>query len=99
MKVVDLQASQSNSATSAADFDENLFLLLSRRSNYIHMGLNIPLYSIKNYPDFIEEINKFLAKDLESRFELIYPLLVLTVKWKFDCITLSKLKKHKNNGK
>ena len=64
---------------------------LSRRSNVILMGLNISLYSIKNYPDFIEEINNFLAKDLESRFELIFPLLVLTVEWKFDY--LRKLKK------
>ena len=44
------------------------------------MGLDIPLYSIKNYPDFIEEINKFLAKDFDSRFELVYPQLMLTVK-------------------
>ena len=72
---------------------------LSRRSNYVHMGLDIPLYSIKNYPDFIEEINKFLAKDLDSRFQLVYPQLVLTVKWKFDYIILRKLKKNKNNGK
>ena len=72
---------------------------LSRRSNYVHMGLNIPLYSIKNYPDFIEEINKFLAKDLDSRFQLVYPQLVLTVKWNFDYIILRKLKKNKNNGK
>ena len=63
------------------------------------MGLDIPLYSIKNYPDFIEEINKFLVKDLELRFELIYPLLVLIVKWKFDYITLRKLKRCKNNDK
>ena len=72
---------------------------LSRRSNYVHMVLDIPLYSIKNYPDFIEEINKFLAKDLDSRFQLVYPQLVLTVKWKFDYIILRKLKKNKNNGK
>ena len=63
------------------------------------MGLDIPLYSIKNYPDFIEEINKFLAKDLDSRFQLVYPQLVLTVKWNFDYIILRKLKKNKNNGK
>ena len=38
------------------------------------MGLDILLFSIKNYPDFIEEMNEFLAKDLDnSRFELVYP--------------------------
>ena len=35
---------------------------LSRRSNYIHMGLDFPLYSIKNYFSFIKEINNFLQK-------------------------------------
>ena len=34
--------------------------------------------------DFIDEINRLLAKDLGSRFELVYPQLVLTVKWKID---------------
>ena len=72
---------------------------LNHRSKYVHMGLDIPLYSIKNYPDFIEEINKFLAKDFDSRFELVYPQLMLTVKWKFYYLILRKLKKNKNNGK
>ena len=64
---------------------------LNRRCNYVHMGLDIPLYSIKNYPDFIEGIIKFLAKNLDSRFfELVYLQLVLTVKWKFDYIILRK---------
>ena len=53
---------------------------LSRRSNYVHMGLDIPLNSGKNYPDFIGVINKFLAKDLDSQFDLVYPQLVLAVK-------------------
>ena len=42
------------------------------------MGLDSPLYSIKNYPDLIEEINKVLA--MESGFELVYAQLVLTIK-------------------
>ena len=57
------------------------------------MGLDSPLYSIKNYPDVIEEINKVLA--MESGFELVYTQLVLTVKWKYDYIIAKKLK----NGK
>ena len=32
----------------------------SHRSNFVHMGLDVPLYSIKNYPDFIDEINSSL---------------------------------------
>ena len=33
---------------------------LSCRSEFVHMGLEIMLYSIKNYPDFIDEINSLL---------------------------------------
>ena len=44
------------------------------------MGLDVTDFSIRNYVDFIDEINKFLAKDLGSRFELVCPQLVLTVK-------------------
>ena len=65
----------------------------SRTSNYFHMGLDIPLYSIKNYPDFIEEVNKFLAKNLDPCFKLVYPQLVLNVKLKFDYIILREIKK------
>ena len=52
---------------------------LSRKSNFVHMGLDVTHFSIRNYVDFIDEINKFLAKDLGSRFELVCPQLVLTV--------------------
>ena len=68
---------------------------LSRRSKFVHMGLDITLYSIKNYPDFIDEINKFVAKDLGSCFELVFPQLVLTVEWKFDYIVCRNLRKEK----
>ena len=44
---------------------------LSHRSNNVHMGLDIPLYSIKNYPNLIEQINKLLAKDLDSRLSTV----------------------------
>ena len=40
------------------------------------MGLDVPLYSITNYEDLIEEINIFLAKDFGFRFELVFPQLV-----------------------
>ena len=71
---------------------------LRRRSNYVHMGLDMGLCLIKNYPDFIEEINKFLAKNLDPCFILVYPQLVLSVKCTFDYIILRKIK-NKNNGK
>ena len=53
---------------------------LSCRSNFLDMWLDVPLFSVENYPDFIDEINRFLSKDLGTRFELVYSQLVLTVK-------------------
>ena len=53
------------------------------------MGLDLPLYSLKNYSDFVKEIHKFLSRDLDSnRLLLVEPQLVLTAKWKFDYIIL-----------
>ena len=50
------------------ELDDGVGFYLSRRSKFVHIGLHSPLYSIKNYRDLIEEINKFLA--MESGFEL-----------------------------
>ena len=65
---------------------------LSRKSNFVYVGLDVPLYSIENYPDFYDNINKFLAKDLSPRFELVYLQPVLTVKCTFDYIICRKTK-------
>ena len=47
----------------------------------MHMVLDVPLYSLKNYSDFVKEIHKFLSRDLDSnRFQLIELQLILTVK-------------------
>ena len=59
------------------------------------MGLDFPLYSIKNCSSFIKEINNFLSKGLDSRFKLVKLQLFLTAKWKFDCIICRKTRKEK----
>ena len=52
---------------------------------------------MKHYSDFVKEIHKFLSKDLDSsRFQLVEPRLVLTVKWKYDYIVVKKIKKENN---
>lgn len=38
---------------------------LSRRSGFVHMGLDVSLYSLKNYSHFTKEIYSFLSKDLD----------------------------------
>ena len=50
------------------ELDDGVGFYLSRRSKFVHIGLDSPLYSIKNYRDLTEEINKFLA--MKSGFEL-----------------------------
>ena len=77
--------------------DVNAGFYLGRRSNFIHMWLDVPLYSMKHYSDFVKEIHKFLSKDLDSsRFQLVEPRLVLTVKWKYDYIVVKKIKRENN---
>ena len=61
------------------------------------MGLDVPLYSLKNYSDFVKKNYKFLSRDLDSsRFQLVEPKLVLTVKWKYNYIVVKKIKKENN---
>ena len=73
----------------------DICLYLSRRNNLVHMGLDVPIFSMKNYPDLIDEINKFLSKDVGTHFELFQSQFVLTVKWKFDYIICRKVRNEK----
>ena len=73
----------------------DICLYLSRRNNFVHMGLDVPIFSMKNYPDLIDEINKFLSKDVGTHFELFHSQFVLTVKWKFDYIICRKVRNEK----
>ena len=74
--------------------DVNVGFYVSRRSNFIHMGVVVLLYSLKNYSDFVKEIHKFLSIDLDSScFQLVEPQLALTVKWEYDYTVVKKIKK------
>ena len=79
------------------ELNDGVGFYLSRKSKFVHIGLDSPLYSIKNYPDLIEEINKVLA--MESGFELVYPQLILSVAWKYDYIIAKKIKNGKQTNK
>ena len=62
---------------------------LSKRSKYLHMGLEQSLSSIENYKNFKEEIYKFLSVKLDSKFKMIdLLLLVPTVTWKHRYILI-----------
>ena len=63
---------------------------LSKRKSYIHMGLDQSFTSLECYKEFKEEIYKFFSVDLDdSNFKMIDPPLVVpTVRWKFDYILI-----------
>ena len=79
------------------ELNDGVGFYLSRKSKFVHIGLDSPLYSMKNYPDLIEKINKVSA--MESGFELVYPQLSLTIKWKYDYIIAKKIKNGKQTNK
>ena len=45
----------------------------NRRNFYIHLGLDVSLFSFENYKDFLEEINRFLDQKLVKEFKVVYP--------------------------
>ena len=63
----------------------------NRRNFYIHMGLDISLFSFDNCKILLEEINSFLTEQLESKFSCVYlPKLIFSTIWKHDCIISKK---------
>ena len=40
----------------------------NRRNFYIHLGLDIYLFSFENYKDFLDQIDKFLTEHLVKNF-------------------------------
>lgn len=57
---------------------------VSRRSKYIHMGLDCALFTLKAYDKIIAEIKDFMHDELDERFKFCFPQLVPTVKWKYN---------------
>ena len=57
---------------------------VSRRSKYVHMGLDLALFTIKHHDKVINEIKDFMFDELDERFKFFFPQLVATAKWKYD---------------
>ena len=71
--------------------DVKIGFYLSKRKGFSHMGLDKSLTSLERYEELTEEIYKFFSVGLEEKFKLIIPpLLVPTVRWKFDYILINK---------
>ena len=71
--------------------DVKIGFYLSKRKGFLHMGLYKSLTSLECYEELTEEIYKSFSVGLEEKFKLIRPpLLVPTVRWKFDYILIKK---------
>ena len=54
--------------------------------------LIILFFSYLNYANIIEQINEFFDEHLAKKFNVNYPQLIHTAKWKFDYIVARKKK-------
>lgn len=70
----------------------------SKRKNYVHTGLDSPLFFYTRHDQITDEINSFMSGELDEKFKILFPQLVATVKWKYNYIIFQKkliLKKKK----
>ena len=64
---------------------------ISRRTKYVHMGLNQNLLSIRKHRVIISDNEELWnPKRQDNKFKSIMPLLISTTKWKFDYIIFKK---------
>ena len=59
---------------------------VSKRTNYVHIGLGSPLFSYSRHSQMTDTIQSFMPDELDERF----PQLLSTVKWKYDYIFFQK---------
>ena len=63
---------------------------VSKRTNYIHMRLDGPLFSYSRHNQTTDEIQSFMPDELDERFKVMFPQLVSMIKWKYDYIVFRK---------
>ena len=69
----------------------DLKFFISRRKRYLHLGLEKALLSYPEHTQILRDIEKFYSGNRNNEFELVSPpILVRTVKWKFDYILFRK---------
>ena len=71
--------------------DIEFHFYLSRRSEFVHMGLDLPLISINNYHKLVDFIQDYWEENNEDDvFPFFTPRLIASVKYKFDYIIFEK---------
>ena len=71
----------------------NLFtsLFVSRRSKYVHLGLDIPLLSTRVSSELIEVIRNLEIESRDSKYYFVFPR-TNTTKWKYNHISILRRK-------
>ena len=72
--------------------DINFEFYLSRRSKFVHMGLDMPLISIAKHREILDFIEDFWNENKEDDlFKICVPRLIAANKFKFDYIIFEKV--------
>ena len=58
----------------------NIHFYVSKRSKYVHMGLDCALCTLKDHENIICEVRDFMYDELDEPFTFCFPQLVPTVK-------------------
>ena len=67
----------------------NISLFVSRRSKYVHLGLDIPLVRTRiSSSELIATIKDFEKENRDPRHLFIFPRLIHTTKFKYEYIIL-----------
>ena len=53
---------------------------VSKRKNYVRMGLDSPLFLYMRNQQITDELWSFMSDELDKRFKLMFPQLIATVK-------------------
>ena len=71
--------------------DVKVEFYVSRRSKFVHMGLDIPINKIARSDELVKDIEKiWLEKSQDNKFKYVNPYLINSTKWKFDYIIFEK---------
>ena len=84
-------AAQLDKHMSSKFSEHNSKFYANRRDFYIHLGLDLSLFSFENYKQFLQEVNSFLTEHLHTQFSNVFPpKLVISTKWNHDYIVYKK---------
>ena len=72
--------------------DINFEFYLSRRSKFVHMGLDMPLISIVNQREILKVVENYWNDNKEDDlFKICVPRLIAATKFKYDYTIFEKI--------